>query len=208
MRTYLAVVCIALAVMGCGGTVTESPPSTNSINLIGAELMSGEGRASLADMIEGIQDSVVQVLAGSGNGSGFVINSDGLIVTNNHVVGTASSVEVRLNDGSSHMADIEERTPEADLALLRVRDSISLEALNVAPMDTVRIGDEVVALGYPTFSGNVGVSLTATRGIISAIKGIDGINVIQTDAAINPGNSGGPLVNFGRAGHRSQHSEA
>ena len=172
------------------------PPSDTRINFIGAEFMSGESRASLADMIAAIEASVVQVVSGSGSGSGFIISTDGLVVTNSHVVGAASVVEVRLNGGSPHVSDVVTRVPEADLALVDIRGSSSFNPIDMASVDTVRVGDEVVALGYPTFKANVGVSLTATRGIVSAIRAVDGIGMIQTDAAINPGNSGGPLVNM------------
>ena len=211
---FVRKLCISLIAiifcMACGGnaTLTEAPAattsggastksaSTDSIDLIGAELMSGEGRATLADMIEGIQASVVQVVTDTGSSSGFIISSDGLVVTSNHVVGSAAVIEVRLNTGERHQSDVVEQVPEADLAMLRIRGTVSLDSIHMAPMDTMRIGDEVVALGYPTLGGNVGVSMTATLGIISAIRDVDGVSVLQTDAAINPGNSGGPLVNM------------
>ena len=167
-------------------------PLDSSINFVGTEQMSGDGQASLAEIIARIQVGVVQVSAQGNTGSGFVVSSTGLIVTNNHVA-TSDSVRVRFHDGQRQDGDVVERAPQADLALVQLRGSDSFTPLSMGDAASMRVGDEVVALGYPGLGG-VGISLTATRGIVSAIRTVGGMSIIQTDAAINPGNSGGPLV--------------
>ena len=126
-------------------------------------------------------------------GSGVIVNSEGLIVTNQHVVEAADSIEVSLNDGRTATAELVGTDPETDLAVLRIKLD-DLPSLQFAADDNVRVGDVVLAMGNP-----FGVGQTVTMGIVSALgRNKVGINTfenfIQTDAAINPGNSGGALV--------------
>jgi serine protease DegQ len=126
-------------------------------------------------------------------GSGVIVSSEGLIVTNQHVVEAADSIEVSLNDGRTASAELVGTDPETDLAVLRIKLD-DLPALQFAADDNVRVGDVVLAMGNP-----FGVGQTVTMGIVSALGrdkvGINTFeNFIQTDAAINPGNSGGALV--------------
>ncbi len=126
-------------------------------------------------------------------GSGVIVNADGLIVTNQHVVEAADSIEVSLNDGRTAVAEVVGSDPETDLAVLRIKLD-NLPTLLFAPEENVRVGDVVLAMGNP-----FGVGQTVTMGIVSALgRNHVGINTfenfIQTDAAINPGNSGGALV--------------
>jgi serine protease DegQ len=121
------------------------------------------------------------------------VNADGLIVTNQHVVEAADSIEVSLNDGRTAVAELVGSDPETDLAVLRIKLD-NLPTLLFAPEENVRVGDVVLAMGNP-----FGVGQTVTMGIVSALgRNHVGINTfenfIQTDAAINPGNSGGALV--------------
>jgi serine protease DegS len=126
-------------------------------------------------------------------GSGVIIDGEGHIVTNHHVIANADSIEVQLADGRSSDATIVGRDPDTDLALLR----IGLRSLPVAPIgrsDRLRVGDVVLAIGNP-----IGLSQTVTHGIVSATGrqqlGVAALeDFIQTDAAINVGNSGGALV--------------
>ena len=142
---------------------------------------------------------VVSVQAGPASGTGFVVRSDGTIVTNAHVVGDAQTATVRFNDsGRLVQAEVLGTDPSSDLAALRV-DSGSVDNLRPLPLansERVRVGDQVVAIGHP-----FGLDRTATAGIISGvgreIQAPDGFQIdeaIQTDAPINPGNSGGPLL--------------
>jgi S1-C subfamily serine protease len=131
-------------------------------------------------------------------GSGFVLDKQGHIVTNYHVVEGAEQVQVSFSDQSTYEADVVGTDPSTDLAVLRVDvSSRALTPLPLADSDDVRVGDPVVAIGNP-----FGLDRTATAGIVSALQrnvtAPDGAaidHVIQTDAPINPGNSGGPLLN-------------
>jgi serine protease Do len=128
-------------------------------------------------------------------GSGFIIDSSGLVVTNNHVIADADEVTVILNDGSRLKAEIMGRDTKVDLALLRVKPEKPLTAVHFGDSDKLRLGEWVVAIGNPFSLGG-----TVTAGIVSArnrdINSGPYDNYIQTDAAINRGNSGGPLFNL------------
>src|SRR3954464_945566 len=136
---------------------------------------------------------------GQSTGTGFLIDREGTVVTNAHVVGSAGSAEVRFGDaGRTLDAPILGRDASSDLAVLRVdpSDAGVLHPLALADSSRVRIGDNVVAIGNP-----FGLDRTATAGIVSGLgrhiqapNGFDIDEVIQTDAPINPGNSGGPLI--------------
>lgn len=130
-----------------------------------------------------------------GSGSGFIVNPDGIILTNSHVVEGADKVTVRLADGREIEAESWNFDPRSDVAVVRIEVQEELPFLALGDSDSMQIGDWVLALGNPL---NVGTTVTA--GIISATERAPGINeredYIQTDAAINPGNSGGPLVNL------------
>jgi S1-C subfamily serine protease len=147
--------------------------------------------------------SVVQVRVSDGgargSGTGFVIDRDGTIVTNAHVVAGAEQVQVRFEDDVPGVeAEVLGRDESSDLAVLRVDASHTqnLKPLQLADSDTVKVGDLAIAIGYP-----LSLERTLTAGIVSAVgraiqapNGFSIDKVIQTDAAINPGNSGGPLL--------------
>ncbi len=130
----------------------------------------------------------------SGMGSGVIIDSSGIILTNNHVVAGDGEVTVRLHDGREFKATEVATDPKTDIAVVKI-DATDLVAAKLGDSDTISIGDWVLALGQP-----FGLESTVTAGIISAKHRGIGItareNFLQTDAAINPGNSGGPLVNL------------
>ena len=176
---------------------TNTPPPTDgpplNVQFIGAADLSDESKSSLADLIESIRAGVVQVTTSSGSASGFIITSDGLVVTNEHVVSGESSVGVWLTNGRRYDADVLERDATSDLALLRIEGG-SFDAIAVGDPNTVRMGHEVLALGFP-LADTIGTNLTVTRGIVSSTRMEDGVQLLQTDASLNPGNSGGPLVN-------------
>lgn len=160
---------------------------------------------SIAALAAEVTPSVVAISvrssAGSGTGSGFVIDSSGYILTNNHVIETAvstGSITVDLPDGRTYDAQIVGRNSAYDLAVIKI-DAENLTALALGNSDGLVVGDAVVAVGAP-----LGLAGTVTTGIVSALNrpvtaGGSGetsfINAVQTDAAINPGNSGGPLIN-------------
>ncbi len=128
-------------------------------------------------------------------GSGFVVDSSGIVITNNHVVQDASEVTVIFNDGSKLKAEVLGKDPKIDVAVLRVKSDKPLKSVRFGDSDAARVGDWVLAVGNP-----FGLGGSVTAGIVSArnrnIESGPYDNYIQTDAAINKGNSGGPLFNM------------
>jgi len=177
-----------------------------SINLSRTSSSVERAPGSVADIAKRVIPSVVSIEAddkeGASTGTGFVIESNGYILTNNHVIAQAvtgkGTINVTLNNGQKYVAKVVGRDSAYDLAVLKIATS-GLTALQLGDSDKVAVGDSVIAIGSP-----LGLSGTVTLGIISAkdravIAGEEGgdnsfINALQTDAAINPGNSGGPLV--------------
>jgi putative serine protease PepD len=204
----------ALLMAGIAGLVGALFGASSSGSLFGHEIKLTSVSSSIerppgsvADIAQRVLPSVVSISVrsarGGGTGTGFVIDSTGFILTNNHVIADAAvdggKIEVQLNDGTTLTATIVGRDSAYDLAVLKV-DRTGLTALTFGDSDQVAVGDAVIAIGSP-----LGLSGTVTLGIVSAkdravTAGEDAgdnsyINAIQTDAAINPGNSGGPLVN-------------
>ena len=171
---------------------------------------------SIADVVAMVKPSVVAINVkatvttydifgrayqqeGDGAGSGWIISSDGLIVTNNHVIDGATSIMITFNDGSSLPVDLKNVKADAisDLAVLKV-DATGLPALKIGDSNLLREGDWVVAIG-----NSLGEGIRVTQGIVSrkdvSMQDENGQTLqglIETDATINPGNSGGPLVNM------------
>src|SRR5881409_4310377 len=183
------------------GAVTSVPPELARINDL------------LADLAERLQPGLVYVRVQRATpprdepareepgeprrstGSGFVIDPNGLIVTNAHVVESAGQIQVRLADGRRFPATVVGRDGRVDLALLKIEGASRLTVLPLGDSNKLRVGELVLALGNP-----FGLEQSVSFGIVSR-KGAPltvaapGFDFIQTDAAINPGNSGGPLVN-------------
>ncbi len=171
-------------------TDTPTPVATSTPAAADAPL-------TIAELVKQVQAGVVQVSTSDGSGSGFVIESNGLIVTNEHVVGSHKSVTVKLSDGVSYRGAVLGYDQVADLAAVKIDGSGAFHALALGDSDAVQVGQAVVALGYPV-AHQAGQPPVVTQGIISAKRVDDGVKRFQTDAAINPGNSGGPL--FDRSG--------
>ncbi|MBI3185769.1 MAG: trypsin-like peptidase domain-containing protein [Myxococcales bacterium] len=155
----------------------------------------GEGGEELMERFfrgrEGMRERLMP-----GAGSGFIIDSKGLVLTNNHVVDRAVTIRVRLDDGRSFDAQVLGRDPLTDVALLKLKGEVKdLPLVKLGDSDAMRVGDWVVAIGNP-----FGLASSVSMGIISArardIKAGPYDEFLQTDAAINPGNSGGPLFNM------------
>ena len=130
-----------------------------------------------------------------GQGSGFIIDKSGYIVTNNHVVAGADKIEVILKDETRYDAEVIGLDPVTDIALIKVESRKNLPTVRLGSSDALRVGEWVAAIGSP-----FGLEYTVTAGIVSAKGRVIGSgpydDFIQTDASINPGNSGGPLVNM------------
>ena len=129
-------------------------------------------------------------------GSGFIVDKEGYIITNNHVVSGADEIKVKLADGREYTAKVVGRDNKTDLALIKISSIFKdLPTLALGDSDSMQVGDWVLAIGNP-----FGLEHTVTQGIISASGRVIGSgpydNFLQTDAPINPGNSGGPLVNL------------
>jgi putative serine protease PepD len=142
-------------------------------------------------------DFFFNVFPSQGSGSGFLIDEQGNIVTNYHVISGARSVEVTLSDQSRHPAKLVGRDPLSDLAVIKIDAKKKLPYVKLGNSDALQVGQKVLAIGNP-----FGFQGTLTTGIISSLgrnirdeRGRVLQDVIQTDAAINPGNSGGPLLN-------------
>jgi len=129
-------------------------------------------------------------------GSGFVISSDGYMMTNNHVIDGADEIYVKLSDGHEYLAKLVGTSPEVDIAILKVNANRTFKPLKFADSDNIKIGHWAIAFGNP-----LGLNSSMTVGVVGASGrsslGIEQVeNFIQTDAAINQGNSGGPLVDI------------
>jgi serine protease Do len=128
-------------------------------------------------------------------GSGFIIDADGSILTNNHVVENAQKIVVKLSDDQEYEAKVIGRDPKTDIAIIKINAKGTLAAASLGDSDSLDVGEWVVAIGNP-----FGLDSTVTSGIVSAKGRHIGQgpydNFIQTDASINPGNSGGPLINL------------
>ena len=187
-----------------GSSVDSTTTSNQTVVLPQVTDVSDTESASIADIAEAVLPSVVSILieAGdeSGSGSGFIIQSNGYILTNNHVAAPAANggeLTVVFDNGEKAKAKIVGRNTSYDLAVLKVdRDGLPTSVLGDS--EQVKVGELVIAIGAP-----LGLNGTVTAGIISSLDrpvtaGGSGdlafINAIQTDAAINPGNSGGPLL--------------
>ena len=219
------VVCVLALVVGLvggaiGGLVYDqvtdrTGPGTVSSGLQGVDTVSvpplETDNGSVAAVAESMLPSTVQISAefdgesGAATGSGFVLDRQGHVITNNHVVADAVSddgpIEIVDQDGNRYQATVVGRSPVYDLAVLYAKRAASLKPAALGASQALRVGEPVVAFGSP-----LGLSSTVTAGIVSALRrpvttgdssnDSSYINAVQTDAAINPGNSGGPLVNL------------
>lgn len=214
---------LAVAVFAAGFAGGRSRTIDGAVSLISAPaLAAAQEKESLPDIVERVSSSVVYitskstVVTGTNNpmrndpfwrrffdsprereknnlGSGVIVSSEGYILTNNHLVGGASEVKVRCMDGREFDAEIIGADKASDVAVLKI-DADKLPNIKLGSSADLRLGETVIAIGYP-----FGIGQTVTRGIISAqgrsLGLVDYEDFIQTDAAINPGNSGGALIN-------------
>jgi putative serine protease PepD len=207
LRTAILIALVVGVVGGAFGASSSGSLFGRSVNLVKTTSAVERPAGSVAEIAQRVLPSVVSIEAqtgrGGSTGSGFIIDSRGYILTNNHVIASSAmsggDIRVRLSDGFSYDAKVIGRDSSYDLAVIKIV-APNLKALQFGDSDEVAVGDSVIAIGSP-----LGLSGTVTLGIISAkdravtAGGDDAesafINALQTDAAINPGNSGGPLVN-------------
>lgn len=226
--TVAAVVAATLVAGGLGGTLgaligaDSADPAAAATATTTSSTTSGTEGTDVSAVVDKVLPSVVQVNVatqnGQGVGSGVIMSADGKILTNNHVVGDATSVTVTLSDGRTVDAKVLGTDPASDLAVIQAEGVSDLTAATFGDSDNVKVGDEVIAIGSPG-----GMQGTVTTGIVSALDrtvtvsegdqqqqqrspfpftqqeqqggGTTSYQAIQTDAAINQGNSGGPLFN-------------
>ncbi|MFT4201764.1 trypsin-like peptidase domain-containing protein [Gordonia sp. (in: high G+C Gram-positive bacteria)] len=212
-------VVLALASGGVGGVVGANIDRHDSTPAVGGD-RSGDGQpkaevptapaGSVQDVAAKTLPSVVSIMATIGNqsgeGSGVVLNADGTILTNNHVVALGTrgaakpTITVIFHDGTRAPAELRGADEISDIAVLQVKNKADLKPITVGTSKNLAVGQDVIAIGSP-----LGLAGTVTTGIISALNrpvstsrvgdNTSVIDAIQTDAAINPGNSGGALVN-------------
>ena len=204
-NTFL-IALLAGSIGGFLGVTATGGSFLHHANLVSSSSVIERAPDSVAGIAARVLPSVVSITTrtsdGGGTGSGFVIDSSGYILTNNHVITSVAqsggTLRVTLNNGDVYDATIVGRDASYDLAVLKI-NATNLSALQFGDSDKVAVGDPVIAIGSP-----LGLTGTVTLGIISAknrpvTAGESAtensfINALQTDAAINPGNSGGPLV--------------
>jgi S1-C subfamily serine protease len=172
-------------------SVPESrPESSPVVTTASAASNTSESLLSFEDIITRALPAVVRVESPGGFGTGFFVRAD-TILTNVHVVTNNVSVTIRRADGATAPARVESTTPELDIAVLHVDNALPGQpTIPLGSGVAARAGQEVIALGSP-----LGLQNTVTRGIVSAVRRVNAVTLVQTDAAINPGNSGGPLIN-------------
>ncbi|MGW6454648.1 S1C family serine protease [Streptomyces sp. NPDC055078] len=229
----LVAVAVVAATFGAGASavlegITGEGEKAGGQSVTGTNV-STSSAGTVTGVAQAVTPSIVEIKAGTAaggsTGSGVIITADGEIVTNNHVVSGADVVKVTLSDGRSYTADVVGTDPGKDLALIKLRGASGLKAAPLGDSGSLRVGEEVVAIGSPE-----GLTGTVTSGIVSALdrdvtvakepeqrprqgsgwpfeyggqefNGDTGdskttYKAIQTDASLNPGNSGGALINM------------
>lgn len=212
-RHILSLLCATLLILPPAAATAGTEPERSSLRSAAGLQMLEEIQAVITELAESAKPAVVNLipLSGSGrarelpqeripnspgSGSGVIIDADGHIVTNNHVIGDATEIEVRLSDKSTLIGQVIGKDPDTDLAVIKVTPEHPLAYAKFGDSSSVRVGQWVLAVGNP-----FGLDRTVTLGVVSGI-GRENINLsryenfIQTDASINPGNSGGPLFNL------------
>jgi putative serine protease PepD len=187
-----------LVALGAGQLVEDDAPASQAVTttVAGASRPTSAGLSANA-IFERTASAVVEIQAGNATGTGFVIDSEGHVVTNEHVVGTAQTVELRFAEGGEEQARVVATDRSTDLAVLEVDlAGHGVDPVELGPSADVAVGDPVYAIGNP-----FGLERSLTAGIVSAVdRAIEAPNgftindAIQTDAPVNQGNSGGPLL--------------
>ena len=174
-------------------TPTATPTATPSPTPTATPVPSPTPTPSLADVVSEVGRAVVRITTPEGTGSGFVFDETGLVLTNAHVVGRFAEVTVLLDGQFESVGEVVGLDENVDVAIVRIESRPGLSVLSFGDDQDVRVGDDVVAIGYP-LGRLLGVDPTVTKGVVSAERRTDDVSYLQTDASINPGSSGGPLV--------------
>ena len=170
-------------------TVVGTPVPRSDVGTVFAKPLSSG--LSVADVTENALPSVVQIVASPGSGTGFIINENGLMVTNKHVVEGNNRITVRLTTGEEYGGNVTEQDPRLDLAYVEIDANRNFTPIAIGDSGKIRVGEDVIAIGFP-LGRSLGLEPTVSVGIISAKRD----NRLQTDASLNPGNSGGPLLDM------------
>ncbi len=212
-RTIVSLLGTTLLTLSAVAVSAGTEPDRSAVHSAAGLQMLEEIQTVITDLAESAKPAVVNLfpLSGPGrprelpqermpnspgSGSGLIVDADGHIVTNNHVIGDATEIEVRLSDKSTLIGQVIGKDPDTDLAVIKVTPAHPLVYAKFGDSSLVRVGQWVLAVGNP-----FGLDRTVTLGVVSGI-GRENINLsryenfIQTDASINPGNSGGPLFNL------------
>ena len=197
----IAAAIVLLTAGVAGGMLIQDDPQTGTLPAASDQpVRARQGQTQAGAVYADASPAVVSIRSGNSTGTGFLIDADGRIVSNSHVVGDAERVEVRFGpDGDSIAADVRGTDPSSDLAVIEIdpgKVPTGVKPLRLADSGDVEVGDLAIAIGNP-----FGLDRTATEGIVSGVgreiqapNGFSIDSVIQTDAPINPGNSGGPLL--------------
>jgi serine protease Do len=210
MISLIIIVIFTMSLFACSPDTTPDTTNTPADSTSTTTTIEQPVLPTVTEVVARVKPSVVAInveittydifnrpTTGEGAGSGWIISEDGYIVTNNHVVGDAEKVTVRMEDGSSYIAEQVKTDPMTDLAIVKI-NATNLPTIKVGDSSKLEVGEWVVAIGNA-----LGEGTSATVGVVSAIDvsvstspGQTLHGLVQTDAAINPGNSGGPLVNM------------
>lgn len=151
----------------------------------------GNCEKTVADIVADALPGIVEIRTDFGTGTGFIVHEGGLVITNKHVIEGQSRVNIRLATGGNYRGSVLNIHPRLDLAYIEIDSGGGFTPLALGDSDAIRVGDSVVAIGFPLGS-ELGQDPTVTTGIVSAKRPDQGF--LQTDASLNPGNSGGPLL--------------
>jgi len=202
-RIAMLIIAAALPVLAScsdGSSSGSSSGATSAVEQSATQNVALRLQRTFEEVVKNVSPAVVQIETDHGLGSGEVFDSDGDVVTNNHVVEGATKVAVTLADGTSHPAKILGTFPAGDIAVVKITDTsgLDLTVARFADSSKVEVGEMVLAIGNP-----LGLRSSVTNGIVSALhrtvsegNGAALPDTIQTSAAINPGNSGGALVDM------------
>jgi serine protease Do len=200
---------LSMIVTSCATAPQATSVSTNTIASVPSPVSSAINIPSFADLIDAARPCVVEIDVSSstrvgrrtvqqqGAGSGWILDANGTIVTNDHVIEGATAITVTTSDGKTFTATVINSDPATDVALIKI-NATQLKSMKIGDASKLRSGDWVLAVGNP-----LGEGIITTQGIVSRLGVSVPLNstqtyndLIETTAAINPGNSGGPLINM------------